>query len=75
MNQSCPQKSCIFAITKINDCGYNSNNNELLCVDEIPELFDFLLNNNYTIDTSITKIMNNSHVKPYGDLICYITEL
>ena len=75
MNQSCRQNSCIFAITKINDCSCINNNSSLLCVDEIPELFDFLLNNNYTIDTSITKIMNKSQVKPCGDLICYITEM
>jgi hypothetical protein len=42
--------------------------------DDIPELFNFLLSNNYKIDTSITKMMNSSEVKMTNKLVCFITE-
>ena len=58
---------CIFAI-------FNPNHtNKLLTVDEIPDLMTFLVNNGYTIDTSITKMLMKSNVKPSNDLICYVS--
>lgn len=65
----CPQSNCIQAITKIN------NQNELMCIDELPELFEFLLNNDYTIDNSVTKVLNKTNVKMNGNLICIIKYL
>jgi len=46
----------------------SSYNNSFLCsdlmsVDEVPDLFSFLLSNGYTIDTSITKMMNQSSIR------------
>lgn len=58
---------CIYAITNI------SNHNELMCINDLPSLFTFLINNGYTIDTSITKMMQSSNVKLNNDLICFIT--
>jgi hypothetical protein len=48
--------------------GYNNNRcsyscSHLMTVDEIPDLFSFLLSNGYTIDTSITKMMNQSSIR------------
>ena len=58
---------CIFAI-------FNPNHkNKLLTVDELPDLMTFLVNNGYTIDTSITKMLMKSNVKPSNDLICYVS--
>lgn len=58
---------CNVLITKIND------KHDLMCVDELPLLFEFLLTNGFTIDTSITKMMQNSNVKLSNDLICFFS--
>ena len=44
-----------------------------MCVEELPMLFQFLMNNGYIIDTSITKMMNESSVKLNNPMICYIS--
>ena len=36
---------------------------DLMSVDEIPDLFTFLLSNGYTIDTRITQMMNQSSIR------------
>jgi hypothetical protein len=43
-----------------------------MCIDDLPELFEFLINNNFTIDESTTKILQKSNVRMYGNLICFI---
>jgi hypothetical protein len=58
---------CNVIITKIND------KHELMCIDELPSLFQFLVTNGFTIDTSITKMMQNSNVKLSNDLICFFS--
>lgn len=60
-------QSCNILITKIN------NKHELMCIDEIPSLFQFLITNGFTIDTSITKMMQASNVKLSNDLICFFS--
>ena len=62
----CPENPCILAITKL-------DSHELMCIEDIPNLFNFLLTNNYSIDTSITKMMNESPVKFTNPLICFIS--
>jgi len=57
---------CIFALFHPN------HKNKLLTVDDLPELMTFLVDNGYTIDTSITKMLMKSNVKPSNDLICYV---
>jgi hypothetical protein len=59
---------CNVLITKVND-----NNRQLMCIDELPTLFQFLVTNGFTIDTSITKMMQNSNVKLSNDLICFFS--
>jgi len=50
---------------------------KLMCTDEVPDLFSFLLSNGYKIDTSLTKMMNTSDVRFHTDnankLICFVT--
>ena len=41
----------------INFCG------DLMSTDEIPDLFSFLLSNGYKVDTSITKMLNQSSIR------------
>jgi hypothetical protein len=65
----CPVPNCVYALFKVH------NNCELMTPDDIPELFNFLINNNYKIDTAITKMMNNSEVKMTNKLVCFITSL
>ena len=62
----CHAPNCLYAITKID------NRNELMCIDELPDLFEYLLNNNYEVDNQVTKIMQKSNVKTSGELICII---
>ena len=61
--------SCINAI-------YNPTNiNMLLAVGEESLLFNYLIKNNYTINTSITKIMKEAPVKTEGSkLLCIISK-
>lgn len=61
----CPQPNCIWAL--------GSNKNDLYCVDELPNVFQFLIDNNYIINTQITEMMERSSVKLDGNLICYIS--
>ncbi len=62
----CPKSKCVIAITQL------ENYNELMCIDDLPNLFEFLINNGYTVDQSITKVFQKSNVKMNGELICII---
>ena len=63
----CHNQTCYYAVNSFH------NPHELLCIDEIPQLFTFLLTNNYTIDNSLTKLMNKSSIKMTNPLLCFIT--
>jgi hypothetical protein len=45
---------------------------ELMQMDNITELFDFLSINNYQIDTSLTDMMRNREFNINSTLICFI---
>jgi hypothetical protein len=62
----CRKPNCVIGIKSI------TCDNKLMCIDDLPELFEYLLNNGYTIDTSITKILQKTTVKMWGELICMI---
>ena len=63
----CQESKCIYAIMN------PTNTNELLCIDDIPELFSFVSTHpEYSIDTNITNMMNNSDVKMNNKLLCFI---
>jgi hypothetical protein len=67
----CSIKNCVQAIFKINE-----SKNELMTPEDIPELFNFLILNGYKIDTSLTRMMNDSEVKfTTNKLVCYISLL
>lgn len=60
------------SISNINGCGC-----ELMVVDEVPDLFSYLLSNGYTIDTNITNMLNKTNIQFDANngktLICFIT--
>jgi len=62
----CPLDRCIYAFV------HPKNKCDLLCVNDIAILFRYLTVNGYTINTDLTKIMQDSDVK-LKNLICFIT--
>ena len=75
-----PLKQCGLALTSLNgycSVGCNKNGNNLMVVDEVPDLISFLVSNGYTVDTSITKMFNDSDIRfdtnTGNKLICFIT--
>jgi len=66
----CPANSCIYAITDIGCAGCSGN---LMCIDDIPNLFSFLSSNGYTIDSNLTKLMQKSDIRFNNDLLCFIS--
>ncbi len=74
-----PLKQCGYALVSLGACssGCSKFGNDLMVVDEIPALMSYLLSNGYTVDTSITKMFNQSEIRfdtNIGNkLICFIT--
>ena len=74
-----PLKDCGFAISSLTGCSGNCSKfgSDLMVVDEIPDLISFLVSNGYKVDTSITKMFNNSDIRfdtnTGNKLICFIT--
>ena len=77
-------KDCALALFSLRGCngfGFGIGNgnsggrgNCLMYDDEVPDLFSFLLSNGYKIDTSLTKMMNQSEVKINDNkILCFIT--
>ena len=75
-------KDCALALFSLRGCNgngigngmSNGRGNCLMYDDEIPDLFSFLLSNGYKIDTSLTKMMNQSEVKINDNkILCFIT--
>jgi len=67
-NTCCDEPKCIYAICDIN------NYNQLMHVDDISNLFEYLINHGYTVDTSITNMFQKSSVKlSRGPMICFIS--
>lgn len=59
--------SCIYVFKSL------INSLDLMSLEEIPALFCYLTENNYTIDTAITSMMNESGVRIDGKtLLCFI---
>jgi hypothetical protein len=57
-------QTCGLVISSLNQ--YNQSNKYgqgLMLVDEVPDLFAFLLSSGYKIDTSLTKMMNTSDIR------------
>lgn len=70
-----------FQDSRDNHCGpckcaqavYNPHQlSEFLCIDDIALLFSWLTEHDYTIDTSLTQMMNESKVKFKKRFVCFI---
>ena len=74
-----PLKNCGYAIMSLYGCntGCLKNSENLMIVDEMPNLISYLVNNGYSINTSITKMFNQSEIRfdtnTGNKLICFIT--
>ena len=72
-------KQCGYALMSFNGCsmGCGKNGSDLMVVDEIPNLISYLVSNGYSVDTSITKMFNNSDIRfdtnNGNKLICFAT--
>ena len=63
-------KSCnyVYAITRPEPDKF-----ELMTPSEIPELFSFLIETGFTINTNVTQMMQMSNVQMDNNLLCFIT--
>jgi len=73
-----PYKQCGLVLISLGGCNMGCNNgSDLMLVDEVPNLISFLLSNGYSVDTSITKMFNQSDIQFNANdgnkLICFIT--
>jgi hypothetical protein len=66
-----PIKQCGYALQSI------ESGCDLMSVDEVPSLISYLVSCGYSVDTSITKMFNNSEIRfetnNANKLICFIT--
>lgn len=68
-----------YALISLETCnaGCGKYGSHLMEVDEVPSLISYLSSNNYTIDTNITKMFNQSDIcfdtNTGNKLICFIT--
>lgn len=66
-------KDCALALYSVNECD-NDCRGCIMNESNIPELFSFLMSTGYTIDTSLTKLLNKSEIKINDDkVLCFIT--
>lgn len=74
-----PLKQCGYALMPLGTCstGCGKFGSDLMTVDEVPTLISYLVSNGYTVDTSITKMFNQSDIRfdtnTGNKLICFIT--
>jgi len=60
-------KPCLYALR-------NQQSGKLYCMNEVPELVQFLVTNGYTIDYNLSKLLlKNTRVNGKQNLIFYIT--
>ena len=72
--------NCGLALTTLNNIFYNNLNkgcSGFMIVDEVPNLLSFLMTNGYSINTSITKMLNTSDIRfeteNANKIICVVT--
>ena len=68
--------NCGLALTALNNI-CNKGCSGFMVVDEVPNLLSFLLSNGYSVNTSITKMLNTSDIRfeteNANKIICVIT--
>jgi hypothetical protein len=72
-------KQCGYALMTLDNLntGCSKFGEDLMVVDEVPNLISFLITNGYSVDTSMTKMFNQSEIRFDTDLgnklICFVT--
>lgn len=62
------RQKCFFAILN------PDTTNELLRIEDLPLLLNYLVNNGYTVDKNMTKIMQKANTPIQGTLLFYIID-
>ena len=74
-----PLKQCGYALMSLGGCntGCGKFGEDLMVVDQVPDLISYLAMNGYSVDTSITKMFNASDIRfdtnTGNKLICFST--
>ena len=74
-----PLKQCGYALISLGGCnmGCGKFGEDLMVVDEVPDLISYMAMNGYSVDTSITKMFNTSEISFNTNLgnklICFAT--
>jgi hypothetical protein len=72
-----PLKQCGYALMSLGGCNVGCGGEDLMVVDEVPDLISYLVMNGYSVDTSITKMFNTSEnrfdTNLGNKLICFAT--
>ena len=72
-----PLKQCGYALMSLGGCNMGCKGEDLMVVDEVPNLISYLVSNGYSVDTSITKMFNTSEIRfdtnTGNKLICFVT--
>jgi hypothetical protein len=64
-------KDCFYAL--LDPCENNNCCNNLLCINDIGNLTYYLIDNNYIINTELSKMfIKNTRINPKQDLLFYI---
>jgi hypothetical protein len=67
------ENRCGFALISLRGLE-RKNCHRLMTANEVPDLFSFLLASGYKIDTSLTKMMNNSNIQiDSNNIIAFIS--
>jgi hypothetical protein len=48
--------------------------NNFLCIEQLPIFINFLFNNGYTINESLTRLLKKSNLESGAELLFYISE-
>ena len=66
---NCCNHKCIYAI-------YDPDNlHQFLCIEKLGTLFSYLTTNGYSIDTTLTTMMNTSRVEFMKNFICFVKKI
>jgi hypothetical protein len=76
-----PLKQCGYALMSLGRCNIGCaplrGGEDLMVVDEVPDLISYMAMNGYSVDTSITKMFNTSEIRfdtnTGNKLICFAT--
>ena len=74
-----PLKQCGYALMSLGGCNMSCRKfgENLMSVDEVPDLISYLIMNGYSVDTNITKMFNTSEIRfdsnTGNKLICFVT--